>query len=411
MGPLGALSWRQMARAPEFRRKWWGIAQCTEPADRVRAEAAIVGVYRLASLDVPLVIWLPCPMSAAFSWMLCAAISNTAVAGRDVANLSLKRIVECATHATGYSGAVCAAMGAAIHAAVSCALRTGMQGQADRLITYSVIKAIGHASDDRIHAFANQSAKRQVRSALQADQLLSIDNAVRFAVAAHTKNAAGALHKSGMLEAAKEADDAFHPATYPLSSCAVADYFMQALGVRIDSSFLELASSCGQCWLLKDVCFASERPTAIHFDEQRRLHHGSGQSIGYRSGWGLWHWRGQPQRRMVIEQPELLPRGYIENEANVELRRHLIERYGVGRFLADAGAKLIHQDQRGKLWSCALENDELMVFVEVINRTMEPDGSFKHYFLRVPPSMNTASEAVAWTFGLEARNYRPGVET
>ena len=40
--------------------------------------------------------------------------------------------------------------------------------------------------------------------------------------------------------------------------------------------------------------------------------------------------------------------------------------------------------------------------VEVVNSTPEPDGSRKTYFLRVPPTIGTAREAVAWTFGLGA---------
>jgi len=49
--------------------------------------------------------------------------------------------------------------------------------------------------------------------------------------------------------------------------------------------------------------------------------------------------------------------------------------------------------------------------VEVRNSTPEPDGSRRTYFLRVPPTMRTAREAVAWTFGLGAVDYRPAVET
>jgi len=49
--------------------------------------------------------------------------------------------------------------------------------------------------------------------------------------------------------------------------------------------------------------------------------------------------------------------------------------------------------------------------VEVINRTSEPDGSFKHHFLCVPPHLSTAHEAVAWTFGMSASEYRPELET
>jgi hypothetical protein len=49
--------------------------------------------------------------------------------------------------------------------------------------------------------------------------------------------------------------------------------------------------------------------------------------------------------------------------------------------------------------------------VEVLNSTPEPDGTRKTYFLRVPPNLRTAREAVAWTFGLAGSQYRPERET
>jgi hypothetical protein len=49
--------------------------------------------------------------------------------------------------------------------------------------------------------------------------------------------------------------------------------------------------------------------------------------------------------------------------------------------------------------------------VEVRNSTPEPDGSVKHYWLRVPPHCKTASKAVAWTFGLSVKDYAPKRET
>jgi uncharacterized protein DUF6745 len=49
--------------------------------------------------------------------------------------------------------------------------------------------------------------------------------------------------------------------------------------------------------------------------------------------------------------------------------------------------------------------------VEVRNSTPEPDGSHKRYWLRVPPEVHTAREAVAWTFGLSADSYQPVIET
>jgi hypothetical protein len=45
------------------------------------------------------------------------------------------------------------------------------------------------------------------------------------------------------------------------------------------------------------------------------------------------------------------------------------------------------------------------VVVEVENGTREPNGWRRRYFLRVPPNMRSAHEAVAWTFGLTPEQY------
>ena len=45
--------------------------------------------------------------------------------------------------------------------------------------------------------------------------------------------------------------------------------------------------------------------------------------------------------------------------------------------------------------------------VEVRNSTPEPDGAFKTYFLRVPPDIQTARAAVAWTFSKDEADYEP----
>lgn len=50
-------------------------------------------------------------------------------------------------------------------------------------------------------------------------------------------------------------------------------------------------------------------------------------------------------------------------------------------------------------------------WVTVSNSTPEPDGSTKPYTLRVPPDMTKVAEAVASTFGKQAKEYAPEVET
>jgi hypothetical protein len=89
----------------------------------------------------------------------------------------------------------------------------------------------------------------------------------------------------------------------------------------------------------------------------------------------------------------------------------MIERYGRARFLTESGAAQIHADDFGILYRKEVTGDEPIVMVKVINATPDPAGTFKDYFLRVPPTMRTAREAVAWTFEKEADAYAPAVQT
>jgi hypothetical protein len=103
------------------------------------------------------------------------------------------------------------------------------------------------------------------------------------------------------------------------------------------------------------------------------------------------------------ERPyELTPRR-IARWANAERRRVAIERLGgMEVFLEAGGARLVSQDDFGRLWRTRFEVDgETYTAVEVVNATAEPDGSHRRYFLRVPPGTRTAREAVAWTFGFK----------
>ncbi len=75
------------------------------------------------------------------------------------------------------------------------------------------------------------------------------------------------------------------------------------------------------------------------------------------------------------------------------------------------GETPVQSDDFGSLWRWERSGGEPLVWVQVINSTPEPDGSFKDYFLRVPPWMTTAREAVAWTFGEDEESYAPDVQT
>lgn len=99
------------------------------------------------------------------------------------------------------------------------------------------------------------------------------------------------------------------------------------------------------------------------------------------------------------------PKPKLYRQGDVLLVR--IESLPVG----DAGAKELHRDDYGTLYRAELPGDEPLVMVKVVNSTAEPDGSFKDYFLRVPPQTRTAREAVAWTFEHEPADYELAQQT
>lgn len=89
----------------------------------------------------------------------------------------------------------------------------------------------------------------------------------------------------------------------------------------------------------------------------------------------------------------------------------MLERFGTGRFVSEAGAEVIDHCGDQILYRREMQNDEPLVMVKVINSTAEPDGTFKEYFLRVPPTVFTVRDAIAWTFGIRGDAYAPDVET
>jgi len=110
-----------------------------------------------------------------------------------------------------------------------------------------------------------------------------------------------------------------------------------------------------------------------------------------------------PER--IILQPETIAAGEITAERNAEVRRVMLERYGQARYIRESGAQVVHRDDWGTLYRAELVDDEPLVMVNVLNATPEPDGSYHDFFLRVPPTVRTALEAVAWTFDMKPQEY------
>jgi len=183
----------------------------------------------------------------------------------------------------------------------------------------------------------------------------------------------------------------------------------------------EVLEECGMFWLFPEVAFVVDRPEILSVNANGALHSEVGPAVRFRDGLALHAVHGVAVPDRVFEHPEDLTVDEIDREANSEVRRVMIDRMGRQRYLELARARRFHEDETGVLWRhgavversvpgrhrSILRHTRPVAFVEVVNGTAEPDGTFKRYFLRVPPNMQTAREAVAWTYGLSADQYVP----
>jgi hypothetical protein len=189
----------------------------------------------------------------------------------------------------------------------------------------------------------------------------------------------------------------------------------QKLGKRLDRMIaVRDVASAGvwAMWLTGANVVAMPRPVVQRRD--REAHAEDGPAIKFPGGMAIYAWNGgYVPEPWVIEQPwRITPETIIEcrdgRVGNVAL-----ERYGFERFIVSPESELVSDEPGiGRLFRRSVRWDfAVFAAVEVINSTPEPDGSHRRHVLAVPAHMSTAREAVAWTFGLGAHEYRPDAET
>lgn len=169
------------------------------------------------------------------------------------------------------------------------------------------------------------------------------------------------------------------------------------------------------CWMLHwadDTLFWVSKPI-VHTETvngAKRLHNAEYATLESDVE-NLYFWHGVLVPAFVVVRPDWITVRHIETEENAEVRRVMVERMGYERYILESGAQMIHSDTSGALYRKEQPGDEDLVVVHVVNATVESDGSFKRYMIRVPPNMERARQAVAWTFGLREAEYAPFIET
>lgn len=387
MTRLTKLTPEQEARFAEFRDKWRAIEFCTDPADRPRAEKAVIEVYKAAGLPPPRnIVWCGSPLSQAITEAIFLLDENFSAS-----------IGNPAVCLYSYQAGLRASVRNAVWDKVSASV--GGTGRMEDSVWFAVENGI---RDSVMDDLSGDSLRYSLRCSF-------VD------LRTHFENT---LAKTNWYRVRWRFIHPLLARRYgqpDASWISVYDYFRAVCGFVEETekllALMELCKSAGWCLPYRHVCWISERHNFLARDERGRLHNLAGPAITYPDGWKIYAVHGVQVPAWVIENPETITVELIDSESNVDVRRVMIDQYGMQRYLMDSGAQITHQDTFGILYRKLVYNEEPIVMVKVRNSTPEPDGSVKDYFLRVPPEIETARAAVAWTFGLGEKQYSPAIET
>src|SRR5262249_902451 len=108
-----------------------------------------------------------------------------------------------------------------------------------------------------------------------------------------------------------------------------------------------------------------------------------------------------------ILAPETLTREDFLREGNLAARRLMQRRMG-RRFIWELGGRVINRGPRGTLYEVDLPYDPERVARYVRVHDVPAGGKA---VVRVPPSMQAAAEAVAWSLECAPEEYSPAPET
>jgi hypothetical protein len=426
---------------------WRAAAGSTERADRARAEAAIAALYRSAGKPVPTFAWVPSPaaglvaytfaslghpkivspyargdvgngsnrefngladpfgMEPAWTLRLAGAVRDRIPADRLPRLAATDPVAGCA-EALGFGGT--ARVLPLVRGAASAVPPRLPSGQPDAASVATAAGVLGEAWPRLVESFGADLARGLFAEATRrmAEATLASPTGRREAVQAMQPGQWDVL--APVLAASRDVFGGFIWRHLHARSA-----HEHQVDVR-----LTIARSAGPWWALDGLAIVSERPLVLHRDDRGRPHCADGPAIAWADGLEAFAWHGVAVEPWIIRESGRITVATIDRERNVEVRRVLVERFGEERLIREGGAELVDEDDAGRLWRRHLDppvrwgrREEPVAMVEVLNSTPEPDGTRKTYFLRVPPAMRTAREAVAWTFGLGAVEYRPAVES
>jgi len=182
-------------------------------------------------------------------------------------------------------------------------------------------------------------------------------------------------------------------------------FYENELKFKFDHPLLDLndrlIKSCYCAMTFDDLVIIVDRPAEVSLDDRGRLHCENGPAFLGRGGMAVFALEGVRVPQKVVMEPEKLTTDEIDQEKNSEVARLMIQRYGVGKYLQETGAKLIDMDAL----STSIQGSAPRALYEDKKKQkwlIGTDGSTTRvYNMAVPSEAKTCAEAHRMISGLD----------
>jgi hypothetical protein len=404
----------QAARMQALANRWIVTGLRTGPADRLRCEAAARCCYE--HVGVPWhgnVVWVGSPLMVA----LAGPAAATLLAWESQGQLhEVKTALACKAVSDAAREVIRAALQGSPGRPVACELfYDGHDGN-----SLSLASLLTGAVEGRVCKAAERAVSAAARSAVS-DHVQALQDVVNGVVGTLVRDAVneplGAEAHDGVVCDAEEALRSVLPSYGSLVIAgqlgaggwnhgpAYTSFLREVCTLERDVWALAVAyeqTAQSACWWYphRDFLIVCEPPQEIHLDDPvriraRRVHRMGGPAISWPDGWGIHAVHGVRVPRWVAEHPQTITPGKIERERNAEVCRVMLDLYGWGRYMADCRAQVVDQALQDHaimgLRGARLLRKELpdepepIVYLDMVNSTPEPDGTYRRYLERVDP--------------------------
>lgn len=306
---IESLTPEQVARFPEFVKKWTEIGLSTQPANREKAEHGIEQAYAVAGLPKPKIVWCSSPLAQGLTRAIILKMKfDNGVIGNSV--------------------------GASVLASVLDSVEDSVRDSVGTSVRSSVWNKVRSSVWDSVEHSVLASVEGSVRD--------SVWNNVLASVGASVEDSGYGQHDSGWI--------------------SYYDYFKTVCSLDAETQKLcgitEITENAGWWLPHEKICWISERHNHLMRDERGRLHNYNGAALTYPDGWGIYSFHGvRVPEKYALTKAEDISVEDVLKESSAEVRMAVLGKIGLAKALGKIPHKVIDSKNGNDLIEFTIEDE------------------------------------------------------